>query len=412
MGLKFESLGPWKRARYCLIESSLQVVLDDLEAWQRRFDPSWYLIIRIANSGVDNALTGVSKGTNAVSSLQLIRRELQKKSASKSSKSVIRQPHFLLPCSSTIPWSTSMLAKAHVHPHSIIVDTTSYPVGTDFAMAAGYVDNLARLLSASDPSTLGLLTCLGVIPLPGNEGESSQFQLLFEVPSGLMDPFSLRSMLAGPPGPLHNRFTIAKSLARSVLSVHTAAFIHKNIRPETIISFKKIDTEGIVPFLVGFERFRLAVAGTAMVGDMHWERNIYRHPSRQGIFPEDYYEMQHDVYSLGVCLLEIGLWISFVSLSENPTPAAALNISDIVSLKNKREAAGRVKNRFLHMAQVDLPPIMGKRYADVVVDCLACLDPGKSSVFNDHQAIQDDDGIVLEVDYIERILERLESIRV
>lgn len=29
--------------------------------------------------------------------------------------------------------------------------------------------------------------------------------------------------------------------------------------------------------------------------------------------PEEEYEMRHDVYSLGVCLLEVGLGTSFVS---------------------------------------------------------------------------------------------------
>lgn len=49
-----------------------------------------------------------------------------------------------------------------------------------------------------------------------------------------------------------------------------------------------------------------------MQGDDKWQDNLYRHPERQGKNPEESYTMHHDVYSLGVCLLEIGLWTSFV----------------------------------------------------------------------------------------------------
>lgn len=412
-----DSLSWRKRAKYSLLETHLLLLVDELEAWQRRFDPSWFLIIRIANTGIDAALTKTAERTsreaaNVLPTLQRIRRELQQGNISGSGQTVVRQPSFLLPGMRTIPWSTSVFAKAKDCPHDIIVDTTTYPRNSDFAIVAGHVDNLARLLSISDPSNLGLLACVGVIQLPGaDDREPFQFQLLFKIPTRLENPSSLRSMLAGPPGPLDDRFTIARFLVRSIMSVHTAAFVHKNIRPETIIVFKRTDSQAIVPFLVGFERFRLAAAGTALAGDAHWERNIYRHPSRQGTAPEHYYTMQHDVYSLGVCLLEIGLWTSFVSLSEeNPTPASRLGITDILSLSNKREVAIKIKSRLIDLARDGLPPTMGRTYADVVVACLTCLDPGESSVFDVHRASEDDDGVVIGVEYMERILERIESI--
>ncbi len=42
-----------------------------------------------------------------------------------------------------------------------------------------------------------------------------------------------------------------------------------------------------------------------------------------------HYQMQHDIYSLGVVLLEIGLWTSFVTYAEDledeiPDPAPLL----------------------------------------------------------------------------------------
>lgn len=40
--------------------------------------------------------------------------------------------------------------------------------------------------------------------------------------------------------------------------------------------------------------------------------DIYRHPKRQGLQLDERYNMKHDIYSLGVCLLEIGLWEPFI----------------------------------------------------------------------------------------------------
>jgi hypothetical protein len=68
--------------------------------------------------------------------------------------------------------------------------------------------------------------------------------------------------------------------------------------------------------LVGFGNFRDAEGGTLRSGDTLWEKNIYRHPRRQGQKPQDDYIMQHDIYSLGVCLLELGLWESLLFRKE------------------------------------------------------------------------------------------------
>jgi hypothetical protein len=48
-----------------------------------------------------------------------------------------------------------------------------------------------------------------------------------------------------------------------------------------------------------------------------WYKDVYRHPSRQGEHPEEEYVMKHDIYSLGVCLLEIGIWTSLIEWNKN-----------------------------------------------------------------------------------------------
>lgn len=47
-------------------------------------------------------------------------------------------------------------------------------------------------------------------------------------------------------------------------------------------------------------------------GDKEWTKNFYCYEERQGTEPQQRYAIKHDIYSLGICLLEIGLWESLI----------------------------------------------------------------------------------------------------
>ena len=143
-----------------------------------------------------------------------------------------------------------------------------------------------------------------------------------------------------------------------------------------------------------------------MSGDALWEKNLYRHPRRQGLYPEEQYTMRHDIYSVGVCLLEIGLWSSFVNYSEDQTsvtPGPELPISELVTAKDRRKGAIEVKATLVEMARSRLPGLMGKMYTDVVVSCLTCLDKNNEG-FGDETEFEDEDGILVGVRYIEKVI--------
>jgi hypothetical protein len=42
-----------KSSKYALFRKSLDVAIDELDMWQRTFDPSWYLIIKAASPQID-----------------------------------------------------------------------------------------------------------------------------------------------------------------------------------------------------------------------------------------------------------------------------------------------------------------------------------------------------------------------
>ena len=63
------------------------------------------------------------------------------------------------------------------------------------------------------------------------------------------------------------------------------------------------------------------------------------------------------------------------------------------------------------LAQKELPYKLGRRYADIVLFCLRCLDSGDTSSSLGPGAV-DADGVTIGVSYIENVLEKIESIQI
>lgn len=152
--------------------------------------------------------------------------------------------------------------------------------------------------------------------------------------------------------------------------------------------------------------------------------------------------MQHDIYSLGVLLLELGLWQSFIAYS-NPqssstpssentkdyqaasepiTPIQPSFMTEHASEKNILKRATAIKDHLISLASQELPAKMGQKYADIVLLCLQCLDSPPPSSRNDEDEVDDnegefgdvydEDGIMLGVKYIEKILLKMQEISV
>ena len=402
------------KLRYSFCRDSMRKTIEDLKRWQEEFDPSWYLMTLIANPVIDKGLQDVEDTHNSpTNQLQKIRNTLS--TTSPSISILDRSTVFLDPTSLgneryyISPSSQAILTSYGIDSTKVIIDTVCYSPDTDTELAIVHVRDLARVLSANDPGTSGLLTCQGVIKTtahPSSTTSSLSFDFVFSVPRNLHTPKLLRDLLTVRAlHPLEERLNLAKSLARSIMFVHTSGFVHKNIRPDTVIVFKSGKLSLGKPYLIGFERFRPVASGTNRQGDTLWEKNLYRHPRRQGICPEDYYKMQHDIYSLGICLLEIGLWTSFVipdGFGFQPGPGLA--IDEALSMKDRVKAAFDIKRQLTEMALSSLPMSMGTRYANIVVSCLTCLDPDETNRFGHRADLQDNDGVIVGIQYIEKVL--------
>ncbi len=205
---------------------------------------------------------------------------------------------------------------------------------------------------------------------------------------------------------------MARQLTTAVFYVHLYGFVHKNIRPETILSLGKTEDEALphTAFLIGYQVVRDADGRTRPLADLKLEANIYRHPQRWGNEAE-YFVMQHDIYSLGVCLLEIGLWESFVAYDADGAarPSPVLLSRAGISLEALQDPRV-LKEHFVELIRgAMLRAKMGNKYSKVVETCLTCLD--KDNVdFGDEDEFLDEDRVVVGVRYIEKVLGALERV--
>lgn len=107
--------------------------------------------------------------------------------------------------------------------------------------------------------------------------------------------------------------------------------------------------------MLGFELSRPEPYFSAGQSDFEPKRDIYRHPDRQGQ-PTDVFKKIHDIYALGVVLLEIGLW----------EPALKLETNMFSRAKNPHA----VQAQLIKHAEKRLEHRVGRRYKDVVLKCL------------------------------------------
>ena len=274
-----------KKAKYISKKSTLYEIVGEIERWQTRFDPTWILIMQMSIGGIDKELDDQQKKPQrdkipiiaAAKGIRDAARAAQDVSADQRSIWIEADDLELNP--SWIPKSSVQMSPLEDEKTMVLIDTMICNPAASATRTLKEVRNMARMLAEVDPSTFGLLKCRGVIKAPKALSLSPQphldFKLVFDIPHQLSTPQSLRAILLSDTSyPLDERLELAKKLTSSILFVHTVQFVHKNIRPETIIVFQNEHSDIGAPFLAGFEQFRLEDGITHRAGDDMWERNL------------------------------------------------------------------------------------------------------------------------------------------
>jgi hypothetical protein len=376
-----------KAAKYALVvKESLEAAILDLQTWQREFDTTWFLVLRIANGVIDTELVE-RPGTEKLSVARGIRESMK---AEAPTSVFLPEERLASAIPSNILHSTLQTVQIP-GTGSFILDSADCSAIQDTSTFAKYARQLVSRLREVEANTFHILKCKGVVRKKNpSTKQLVSFDFVFNMPKGCSRPRSLRSILLSQVDcSLGDKMSLAKQLATSINFIHVLDFVHKSVRPETILVFQDSQRPAQLGplFLLGFKSFRTADGRTQRLGSSASEENIYQHPERRGIHPEADYIMQHDIYSLGVCLLEIGLWESFVGnekykhiLGERRSP----------------------KDQYMALAKDQLPGKMGEKYTKVVVNCLSCIDTSNED-FGDESEFQDSDGILIGVKYIEKV---------
>jgi hypothetical protein len=244
---------------------------------------------------------------------------------------------------------------------------------------------LGRLLAASRDSDLCTLPFRCVV----RHGFNSSYAFLFSFPPHTQEcaPVSLYDLI--DPGittegilTLPYRFHIAQSISKALAALHADDWVHKSFRSRSIVFFYTHagQLRLATPYLTSFEYSRATSTNTSWTHDEDAEKNLYRHPDRQRPPPISFNKL-HDVWALGVVLLEIGLWETAQNICDNGLAArdhVGTNLDPYL-----------LKDMYLERASKDLPHTMGPAYAKAVETCFkwdfdcGATDPGLAlAVYN------------------------------
>lgn len=244
----------------------------------------------------------------------------------------------------------------------------------------------------------------GILQLAGFQSVSaSHFRLVFPFPEKRANPRSLRDILLdpinrpAPPIPRNYRFFLPRKLAEAVYHVHEQNLVHKCIRPESILLFepegnnpevKYPRTIGL-PVISDWQHARRTKDASRRQAFWDWTMAMYQHPERQAdpsTTAASRYNIGHDIYSLGICLLEIGLWHTFIIYNDSEPGYSTLLAETKAEWKAENSdgqslTEAEIEQRvFIHLAGDRLAFEMGEAYSKLVIKCLTCLEQGFGNV--------------------------------
>jgi hypothetical protein len=189
---------------------------------------------------------------------------------------------------------------------------------------------------AIDPKPTGLRTlkCLGFVEKGDENDLRVGYGFMYELPASAVGkgelPVTLQSLLdsglKAPQNrpPLAGRFRLAYALASFFVDFYAVGCLHKSFNSKNILfsngppsPFESLDAWS-EPHVVGLHRCRPDTSSWDTEGppdkdSMQLHMELYQHPEyrQQGRF-----RLEYDYYSLGVVLLELGLWYPLQAWSE------------------------------------------------------------------------------------------------
>lgn len=230
----------------------------------------------------------------------------------------------------------------------------------DIPALTSRVELLAKLLAVPKTDEFRSLRCLGW----SHEDLANTYTLDFAVPPTCIGRkyttlhTIIKESRARIRPTMNERVWISYTLARAVNKWHISGWVHQSISSHNVLFFFKDDTHRVdysQPFLHGFEFARPDSDPSIGRAADDLEFNVYRHPEREGNLRKGH-RKKHDIYSLGVVLLELGLWQLGTQLVSNS--------SQTLSARDRQ-------TKLLRHCSERLPHFAGIFYEAAVYACLS-----------------------------------------
>lgn len=226
-------------------------------------------------------------------------------------------------------------------------------------------------------SPLNFFQCLGFL----EESKHCRFTFLFRIPTELsfdsamrlrslssyIENFKKSHATSQRTPQLEERFSLAYNICQAVLNLHSYGWVHKSIRspniilvprnPDAAAMHSQENFQYLTPYLTDFEFSRPQQDNSSRSAQFDAVPNLYRHPARQDD-PTEGFNKEHDLYAVGVVLLEIGMWKTVSTVFKSQVAEA------------RPGNAKKVRDQMMTLAETRLPPEMGTRYAEAVKMCV------------------------------------------
>jgi hypothetical protein len=383
----------WNRATWFHRQKELKEIEKELFDWTTRFDVRVLALPQRVKTVIPGYLGDTSESPKVLQSNRRItefhKLAIQAQSHQAESLFLEDVPAALNPDGVSSPVQNRQQQQVEYRGQPVLLEPHPYDSRNDIARIERLKDDLGVLAAV-----LSLLESGSGVNILKTEAyflnkEANQFVFIQRLPSQVSKASTLRDLISAT-GPrnmrlpamhaLSERFRFAQRLATAVFFIHATGFVHKAISSHSVYVFEpeaagERDQFPYVlgePFLSGFESIRSSEGwsdwsahptanGHPGYREELWEGDIYRHPDRQAGKNRARYINSYDVYSLGVVLLELGLW--------RPMSRFREQLENIDA--DMRQA------RIIIIAK-DLDISMGPKYRSIVQWCLG-LD-GRESV--------------------------------
>lgn len=253
------------------------------------------------------------------------------------------------------------------------------------------ISGIAQLLGSGRVSdNLRILRCVGFYHAP----DLYALGLVFEFPpsKSRLQLFTLRKLFDSNQTArrsdnekpmLGSKFLLAHQLAASVLEVHKVGWLHKNISSSNIAFFAPNQSAVFKclekPYIVDFVHSRPNETNIFSEGPQR-DAEDYQHPEYLSD-PAKRFRPEFDYYSVGMVLLELGMWKSIKEMTDGRDWNG-------ISRQVFRE-------KLLSRRVPQLGPTMGVRYRDAVKHCLQWSPDGdktaasRSTFLHFHESVVD-----------------------